>query len=146
MDVIFDLDGTLADLTHRLHWIATKPKRWNEFFKAADKDAVIEPIARVARGFCWGNRVVICSGRPDNTRVMTETWLAEMWGAGRAHAGLYMRKAGDYRADDIVKGELLDQILADGFRPELVFDDRDRVVKMWRARGIRCCQVAEGDF
>jgi len=27
-----------------------------------------------------------------------------------------------------------------------VFDDRDKVVKMWRNQGLRCCQVAEGDF
>ena len=57
-----------------------------------------------------------------------------------------MRAEGDYRADDVVKGELLDRILADGYHPELVFDDRTRVVNMWRARGIMCAQVAEGDF
>jgi phosphoglycolate phosphatase-like HAD superfamily hydrolase len=26
-DVIFDIDGTIADLTHRLHYITTKPKK-----------------------------------------------------------------------------------------------------------------------
>ena len=149
MDVIFDLDGTLADLTHRLHFIATKPKNWPAFFAAAGKDSCIEPIAMVARFFAITNRVVICSGRPDDNREATEAWLTRhVWGGNGfiRHKALYMRKAGDYRADDIVKSELLDQILADGFKPELVFEDRDRVVAMWRARGIRCCQVAEGAF
>ena len=149
MDVIFDLDGTLADLTHRRHFVATKPKNWPAFFAGVDRDKCIEPIAMVARGFVLANRVIICSGRPDNLREVTEQWLTKhVWGEQRwlSHAGLYMRTAGDYRADDIVKSELLDQIIADGFRPELAFDDRDRVVKMWRSRGIRCAQVAEGDF
>ena len=29
---------------------------------------------------------------------------------------------------------------------EFVLDDRDRVVKMWRDRGLKVLQVAEGDF
>jgi len=146
MDVIFDLDGTLADLTHRRHFIESRPKRWDDFFKAAHRDTVIEPIARCARNFALGNRVIICSGRPDSLRDVTEKWLSKMWGAACNHSALYMRKAGDYRPDDIVKSELLDRILADGYRPELVFDDRRRVVDMWRRRGLICAQVAEGDF
>ena len=59
---------------------------------------------------------------------------------------LYMRAEQDYRADDIVKSEILDQIIADGFQPDMVFDDRNRVCDMWRERGIRCLQVAPGDF
>jgi hypothetical protein len=53
---------------------------------------------------------------------------------------------GDYRADDIVKEEFLDRILADEYGTQRVFDDRDRVVTMWRRRGLVCCQVAEGNF
>lgn len=149
MDVIFDLDGTLADLTHRRHFVATKPKNWKAFFAGVERDAVIEPIAMVARFFAQANRVVICSGRPDDLRDKTESWLHEnVWGSHKwlRHSGLYMRAAGDHRADDIVKEELLDRIISDGFRPQLAFDDRDRVVKMWRRRGIRCAQVDEGNF
>jgi hypothetical protein len=57
-----------------------------------------------------------------------------------------MRRRGDKRADFIVKGELLDKIIADGWQPIMAFDDRNQVVQMWRARGIPCAQVAEGDF
>lgn len=59
---------------------------------------------------------------------------------------LYMRTAGDKRPDDVVKEELLAKIRADGYEPFLVFDDRQRVVDMWRRNGIQCCQVAPGDF
>lgn len=37
-------------------------------------------------------------------------------------------------------------IVSHGYEPIMAFDDRDRVVKMWRDAGIPCAQVAPGDF
>ena len=59
---------------------------------------------------------------------------------------LYMRKAGDHQDDSTLKLELLAKLRADGYEPIMAFDDRNRVVKMWRSVDIPCCQVAEGDF
>ena len=58
-----------------------------------------------------------------------------------------MRKHGDYREDSIVKGELLDQAIEE-FPGKIfgVFEDRRQVVDMYRARGLRVFQVAEGNF
>ena len=33
MDIIVDIDGTVADLEHRRHWLDCKPKNWKEFYK-----------------------------------------------------------------------------------------------------------------
>jgi hypothetical protein len=90
-----------------------------------------------------GNRIVLCSGREEVYRISTEDWLAKHDVPNHA---LYMQAAKDYREDDVVKSELLDQILSDGYKPWLVIDDRDRVVAMWRARGLTCLQCAPGDF
>jgi len=63
-----------------------------------------------------------------------------------------MRKEGDHREDNIVKSELLDQILTqypqvkEQFKIAGVFEDRQQVVDMYRARGLRVFQVAKGDF
>jgi hypothetical protein len=54
-----------------------------------------------------------------------------------------MRDEGDHRPDIILKKEWLD---ACDVKPSLVFEDRASVVSMWRENGIRCCQVAPGDF
>ena len=54
-----------------------------------------------------------------------------------------MRAAGDYRADDIVKRELLATIRADGFEPVIAIDNRQRVVDMWREEGLICLQAAD---
>lgn len=144
MDIIFDIDGTLADITHRRHHVATKPKNWPAFQKAAHLDTPHEPVAVIARSLgTLAHRIILCSGRGEQERPVTEAFLEKYQIPYRA---LYMRAEGDYRHDDIIKGELLDRILADGYRPEFVFDDRTRVVKMWRERGLMCAQVNEGDF
>jgi len=148
---LFDIDGTIADLHHRLHFIRTEgqKKDWRSFFAATKDDKPIPHIIELAHKLWATTQIVFVSGRSDECREDTEAWL-EQQGFGyvgeRSVRHLYMRKAGDYRADDIVKGELLDRILADGYEPIMAFDDRKRVVDMWRARGIPCAQVAEGDF
>ena len=56
-----------------------------------------------------------------------------------------MRKANDKRGDDIIKHEIASEIATEWFI-QAVFDDRNRVVEMWRKAGIRCLQVQEGNF
>ncbi len=139
---IFDIDGTLADLTHRLHYIQKHPKDWDSFFAACVHDTPIPHIVTLAK--CLPLPIVCVSGRSDVVRIETDYWLRVK--AGLAPAALYMRKGGDRRSDDIVKTEILDKLRSDGWRPLMAFDDRDRVVKAWRAAGVPCAQVAEGDF
>ena len=59
---------------------------------------------------------------------------------------LELRSDTDYRPDYIVKADMLEKFKADGWKPELVFDDRSSVVDMWRSKGLRAVQVAPGDF
>lgn len=141
---LFDLDGTLSDLTHRLHHIQKEPKDWNAFFDGCADDAPIPHIIELAITLhdADGPEVVFVSGRSDRVRGATVDWLDRQG----LNCPLYMRKEGDHRPDNLVKGELLDVIRADGYEPVMAFDDRDQVVKMWRAKGIPCAQVAEGDF
>lgn len=142
---LFDIDGTLADCSHRIHHIMEMPKDWDTFFSLCHLDAPIPHMIDLARqlGLRPGQEIVYVSGRSDQCRDQTLTWLA----AHRLpYAALYMRKEGDHRDDDIIKIELLAQLRADGYDPIMAFDDRDRVVAAWRAAGIPCAQVAPGDF
>ncbi len=142
--LICDIDGTVADLAHRRVYIITRPKNYAAFEAAMPDDLPIQHIIdTVISLHDAGWTIIMCSGRGSQQREGTIEWLFKHsvpW-----HA-LYMRAEKDYRRDDIIKGELLDQILEDGFNPTLVLDDRDRVVAMWRARGIPCVQVAPGNF
>lgn len=144
---LMDIDGTVADIRHRLHFIKDKPKNWDAFFKACKDDTPFKHMKTIV-GALWSvGRVLYVSGRPERCRNDTQEWLKKHgFNTSLFPAGLYMRADGDYRDDSIVKYELLQKIKADGYHPIMAFDDRNCVVKMWRENGIPCAQVAEGDF
>ena len=141
---VFDIDGTLANINHRRHYVQYHPKNWTAFNRSMHLDTPNHDII-------WlldlmrsnGSTILIASGRGEEQRDVTQAWLA----AHHVHyTRLYMRPAKDYRRDDIIKSEILDQMRADGFDPTMAIDDRDQVVAMWRTRGLRCLQVADGNF
>lgn len=143
---IFDIDGTLANPAHRLHHIENKPSDWPAFYAACDGDAPIPHMIDLAYHLAAETGILFVTGRTDDVREKTLAWLRRQFGNWIGSEDLFMRKAGDYRADTVVKSELLDQIIAAGWTPIMAFEDRTSVVTMWRERGIPCCQVAQGDF
>ena len=143
MFVVFDLDGTLANTDHRAHYLQRQgsQKDWRAFFAACDRDEPHRHIVQVFHALkLAGHDIEIWSGRSDEVREKTEQWLRENCLDG---VPLRMRAAGDYTADDVLKMEWLEQASR---KPDLMFDDRAKVVAMWRAKDIPCCQVAPGDF
>lgn len=141
---IFDIDGTLSDSSGRKHYVEKKPKNWDAWNAEMGNDSSHRDIVEFTHfAKLRGINVVICTGRGEEYRDVTERWLIKQ---GVYYQQLYMRSANDRRNDDIVKEEMLDKIYEDGYNPILVFDDRNRVVDMWRRNGIRCFQVAAGDF
>jgi hypothetical protein len=145
MIYIFDIDGTLADISHRLHFIQKEPKDWHGFFADCQGDSVIREVAQVAEALRGaGFMIVLITGRSDEIRLKTSAWLRDQqisWNV------MYMRKEGDHREDSVVKAELLDEVMEKHHGPILgVFEDRKQVVAMYRSKGLRVFQVAEGDF
>lgn len=144
MHVICDLDGTVADLNHRRHYLDEKPKNWKKFYGDILNDIPIKPVIEVIQTlYIAGHTIIFCTGRPENYRAETSQWLSKNVILPKF---LYMRTKNDFRDDATIKFELLQKIRADGFNPQIAFDDRDRVVKMWREQGLICAQVNEGNF
>ena len=147
--VCFDIDGTLADIEHRLGFVRSKPKNWKAFDAGIPNDAVNLPVASIFRTMTLSEiegayTVILASGRNERSRSDTEEWLVKNHLVG--YEKLYMRKADDFRSDDIVKDEIIDEIVADyGKLPDMWFDDRPRVVKAVRARGIFVFDVYQGE-
>lgn len=139
--VIFDLDGTLSLTHHREHHVRGKVKDWDAFYEACDQDAPNTNIIALTKIMHEaGLRVHIMSGRSKQVIKKTIAWLHEN---EVYYDSLQMREEGDFTPDDeLKKGWVLDY----GIPPVVVFDDRNKVVRMWRSLGITCCQVAEGDF
>lgn len=142
---LFDIDGTLADLTHRLHFIQQEPKNWDAFFAACSDDSPITHVIGLCRLLSKGAKILLVSGRSDVSRDKTAQWLKDH---EIPYDGLYMRKEGDHRQDNLVKSELLDLIKEQWTGDEIagVFDDRNQVVQMFRSRGLQVYQVADGNF
>ena len=144
MIAVFDLDGTIADCSHRLHHILNKPKNWPAFFDGMKDDTPIKPMVDLLN-MLWadGNHIIFCTGRPEKYRAVTLEWLSEVIHCIYIDVDLYMRKEGDHRPDYVTKAELADEILARWGSIDLWFDDRTEVVKALRKKGIKVLQVEE---
>lgn len=145
--VIFDLDGTLADVEHRRHWLdpaqhagMAQDERWRRFFADCVHDTPRERVVAAAKAlFEAGLQVVILSARSDEVKRETLAWLHKH---GIPFDELRMRKAGDRTPDETLKS----QWLAD-FDPAdilCVFDDRPVVIRMWRAAGLLVADCGDG--
>ncbi len=138
--VVFDLDGTLADCRHRVHFVRDGNRDWKSFFAACVEDLPIRTtIAALNAHYDAGHRVEIWSARSDEVRKETIGWLV----AQKIDPALlaHMRSAGDYTPDVDLKRSWLLALHPDE-RPDIVYDDRQRVVDMWRDEGITCFHVA----
>lgn len=186
---IFDLDGTLALIDHRRHYVERqscplcsgigKVRReplevvmvnktvlpvmdtcqacngtgkttadWPAFYAACVADEPNWPvIATMNTLLRAGADVRIWSGRSSEVMNQTLTWLHRFFEVDADEVQLCMRVEGDFTADDVLKAGWLDDLNEyDRKRLVAVFDDRQKVVDMWRAKGVACFQVAPGEF
>jgi hypothetical protein len=133
--VLVDIDGTVALMNGR------SPYDWTRVGSDLPNPAVVTAVRAMHAA---GNAIVFCSGRDAVCRAETEAWL-DLY-VGVPYESLFMRPEGDGRKDAVVKREIFDQQIRDRWRIVGVFDDRQQVVRMWRALGLTVFQVAEGDF
>lgn len=134
--VIFDLDGTLADMNGRDPYDAST---------CADdlpREAVLAALEFVPPHV----EVIFLSGRSLEYYEETASWLHTHTGMQVHGDKLFMRASGDNRQDALVKSELFDRHIAPNYNVLFIYDDRDQVVDMWRQKGLDCFQVAPGDF
>ena len=146
--VIFDLDGTLA-LIDKRRAISAKDNgkiNWKTFFAPENisLDEPNVPVIEMAKMLkAQGHSVVIFSGRDSISRKETIDWLNNF---GVPFDVLKMRPQGTFTPDDVLKQNWLDKLFPVRSDVLCIFDDRDKVVKMWRDNGISCFQVAPGNF
>jgi predicted kinase len=132
--IIVDVDGTLAHMTNRGPYDTSKYM----------DDAVDPDVASLVRALHFlGTKVLITSGRDAEFFFVLMGWLAKH---DIPYDSIFMRPEGDTRNDAIVKDELFETYIAPNYYVDFALDDRNRVVDMWRAKGIKCLQVAPGDF
>tara|TARA_R110002153_G_scaffold270869_1_gene437588 strand:- start:627 stop:1136 length:510 start_codon:yes stop_codon:yes gene_type:complete len=149
--VIFDLDGTLALIEERRK-ISTKENGkldWDIFFDPSniELDKPNWPVIKMAQLLKdSGHMIVIFSGRSKATKDATRDWLNKY---EVPHDVIKMRPTGNgfqFTPDDKLKQQWLDDLFPNKEDILCVFDDRDKVVNMWRENGLTCMQVAQGNF
>lgn len=117
---VFDIDGVLADVRHRLRHVEHSPKDWVAFFAAAVNDPLLEQGALLCRESARDCEVVYVTGRPETCRADTVAWLAaHQLPEGR----LSMRAARDRRPARQAKLELLSRLARDRVVAVVVDDD-----------------------
>ena len=129
--VVFDIDGVLADATHREHFVLQRPKDWDAFFAAVGQDAVIEAGRNRLLAAARDHEIVLVSGRPERTRTDTQSWLDRN---GMGSHRLVLRPDDDRRRAAVAKVELVAALAAVDSVAAIV-DDDPSVVEALTARG-----------
>lgn len=142
--VICDLDGTLCDIEHRLHFAHSEPRDWKSFFAGIPNDQLrLDVNNKVSEVLTQdvGTRLIFVSARPENYRMATEKWLDNNFFYN--HTALIMREKNDKRPDTEVKSDIYDKYLKN-LNIIKVFDDRPSVIRMWREKGLNVEDVGKG--
>lgn len=128
---VFDIDGVLADVRHRLHFLEKRPKDWDGFFDAATEDPPLAEGLDLARRSAADHEVVYVTGRPERCRADTTAWFAAH---GLPPGRLSMRGGRDRRPARVTKPETLRR-LAGQRAVALVVDDDEAVCDAYEAAG-----------
>jgi len=158
---VFDLDGTLADITHRLYLIKhpLNPKvchpsdviekhkdwkpDWPSFYRSCEFDSPKQWVIDLLRLCRREGEILILSGRSDEVKGYTEDWLRDNL---ILYDYLVMRPKGNHEPDKILKKKMLLNFLRDkDFKVQFVVDDRQCVVDMWRDNGYNVLQCDQWD-
>ena len=142
--VIVDIDGTIADNTHRLHHINADTPDWPAFYEAMKDDKTINSIVDLVYELWTGGfRVVLLTGRPEEYRKLTEDWLER---EQIVFDDLIMRPTNSYVEDTQIKSQLLRESGIATSSIKFILEDRKRIVDMWRKKGFTVLHVAEGNY
>jgi FMN phosphatase YigB (HAD superfamily) len=123
MLAVFDIDGVVADVRHRLHHLERR-RSWTAFFEAAHEDPLLAEGAALAAELASQYEIVWLTGRPEWLRDTTSAWLAEH---GLPDGELFLRPYGDYRPAPRYKLDVLRDLASRGIAA--VVDDDDEVVQ-----------------
>ena len=154
--IIFDIDGTLANIGHRLHHIRRNSLPfggeytnfvidWDAFNDDMVHDTLNRHIAAIYDNMCppqHSRGSIIVTGRPETHRKQTEKWLSDNL---IIPDYLFMRPAGDFRSDVDIKREIVKNNIGDA-NVLFVIDDRSKVVEMWRDMEYKCLQCQKGEY
>lgn len=140
--ILIDIDGTLANIDERRKaFIADKD--WDLFYSKLREDLLNKWCNEIIERFKIDHQIILLTGRRNAFENETLEWLKTH---NVFYNKIFFRGRDDYRSDEIVKKEILDNFIRPNYQILFVIDDRKRVVDMWRKEGLVCLHCAEGEF
>jgi phosphoglycolate phosphatase-like HAD superfamily hydrolase len=145
MNIVFDIDGVLADNRHRFKLIESAPKDWDAYYDRMGEDPVFDQVGAIIKAFGSmgiGN-IFLCTGRPTKYRERTKAWLraTDLWDDVYR---LFMREDGDFRPNPELKEQMAKDIIEEYGPIAMVFEDDTRSVATWRKYAPIVMEVKHG--
>jgi len=128
--IICDIDNTLA--------INNGDRSPFEWMKVNFDSPNLPVIKHVQMWYEKGVKVLIFSGRDAVCAELTKTWLKDN---NVPYHNIYMRPEGSGLADYTVKYAIYKAYIENKYNVEVIYDDRQQVVDLWRWLGLTCFQV-----
>ena len=142
--IIVDLDGTLCNIKHRLHWRVVEHDH-DEFNKRLVDDEpyfhILEMVLMYEK--MLGYQILFVTCRNAKYRNPTIDWLRHNMIEPKL---LFMRPENSREGDASLKKRIYNKMIRHRWDVKFVLEDRTRVVEMWRDLGLVCLQVAHGDY
>ena len=141
--IIFDLDGTLCECEHRVHYMRERPKRREEFHSACIFDGVVAAVkALIDMAETSGIEVILLSARPIRFKALTEEWLTK----NAIYYDQLILSSYPELSDPEYKIKMYRELIEPFYDVIFAIDDRDTVVRMWRDNGVTCLDIANNHF
>jgi predicted kinase len=132
--IIVDIDGTFSEVGDRSPYDAAK---------ALETDSVNTSVLFLLKAMYEKEvDIIFVTGRNIKYSEVTSQLIERDW---KYSYQLYMRPSDDMPDTD-VKRDIFNNSIKDVYNVLFVLEDRSRVVEMYRDLGVRCFQVAPGDY
>ena len=139
---IFDIDGTVSNSAHRVHFVLCNPRKWKEFFAGQEDDPPHIGTCHIAKVlYSTGHRILFFSARSEEHREVTIHWIQKWifpelpeWKISKM---LTLRKSKDRTNDNIIKKQWIQDFHKENPDNRIlgIFEDRPRIIRMYRRLG-----------
>ena len=136
--VIFDIDNTLMDETHRAH--LREENKWTEYFDECHLDTPIQHIVKLTHEYRdKGYDVWVLSGRSED---VLEKTIASLNEHNVYYDHIKLRATDNFLPDYVLKPAWARSLIGLE-RIEIVFDDQDKVLEGFKKKGLNVVDVKE---
>lgn len=141
--IVFDIDGVLADCSHRLKYIQGEDKDYDSFYSYDEilKDKPILNLDKILLNIqCAENSDIdirFITARNIKSITATAEWLEKYFSIMIEEGDILMRPEKNWRPAYQVKEDLIEKHI--GFENILfAFDDDDQINEMYKKHGVMC--------